>query len=228
MGTTTSGPAGPISDAGVSAASLVDDHASSAEPDLPPAAGVDRSARRQGIKYIGDLATFSFFWMLGLRHNDGAIAGLDRRARLSAAKAARGALTPDFSGDAGAWTPLPGTWKSIAGIAATTQPMAAQASVCQKIRTRTVSTTAPRVQNGSNSRRSRLNSSWGHGRLIMAGAGLQTALLLVRHNSIAQLIAAQLIAMRVLLLIVGISHVLPYHVPTAVDQPPSDALKVDS
>jgi len=211
MGTTTSGPAGPISDAGVSAASLVDDHASSAEPDLPPAPGVDRSARRQGIKYIGDLATVSFFWMLGLRHNDGAIAGLDRRARLSAAKAARGALTPDFSGDAGAWTPL-----------------AAGASVCQKIRTRTVSTTAPRVQNGSNSRRSRLNSSWGHGRLIMAGAGLQTALLLVRHNSIAQLIAAQLIAMRVLLLIVGISHVLPYHVPTAVDQPPSDALKVDS
>jgi hypothetical protein len=74
----------------------------------------------------------------------------------------------------------------------------------------------------------RIRESW----LIMAGAGLQTALLLWWHNSIAQLIAAQLIAMSVLLLIVGISHVLPYHglhhVPTAVDQPPSDALKVDS
>ena len=32
--------------------------------------------------YAGDLAVFSFFWMLGFSHNDGAIAGLSRGARL--------------------------------------------------------------------------------------------------------------------------------------------------
>ncbi|HYN73423.1 MAG TPA: serine hydrolase [Nakamurella sp.] len=41
--------------------------------------------------YIGDLATFSFFWMLGFSHNDGAIAGLDRRARLEWAAIGGGA-----------------------------------------------------------------------------------------------------------------------------------------
>jgi CubicO group peptidase (beta-lactamase class C family)/peptidoglycan/LPS O-acetylase OafA/YrhL len=32
--------------------------------------------------YVGDLACFSFFWLLGFSHSDGALAGLDRRARL--------------------------------------------------------------------------------------------------------------------------------------------------
>lgn len=41
--------------------------------------------------YAGDLACFSFFWMLGFSHSDGALAGLDRRARLEWAAIGAGA-----------------------------------------------------------------------------------------------------------------------------------------
>jgi CubicO group peptidase (beta-lactamase class C family)/peptidoglycan/LPS O-acetylase OafA/YrhL len=45
-------------------------------PDLAPAAF-------GSVKYyLGDLAAFSFFWMLGFSHNDGVIASLSRAARL--------------------------------------------------------------------------------------------------------------------------------------------------
>jgi len=50
MGTTTGDPAGLISDVGVSAASLVDDHASGAAPELRPEPAVDRSNHRQVMR----------------------------------------------------------------------------------------------------------------------------------------------------------------------------------
>jgi O-antigen/teichoic acid export membrane protein len=51
----------------------------------------------------------------------------------------------------------------------------------------------------------RLRESW----VILAGAGVQTCLLLLLHGSIAQLITAQLIAMSLLLIAVVASHFLP-------------------
>ncbi|MGS0684735.1 hypothetical protein ACVBEQ_06245 [Nakamurella sp. GG22] len=54
----------------------------------------------------------------------------------------------------------------------------------------------------------RLRECW----VILAGAVLQTSLLLMMHGSIAQLIAAQLLAMSLLLIAVVASHLLPARV----------------
>ena len=63
----------------------------------------------------------------------------------------------------------------------------------------------------------RIRESW----VVLAGAGLQVSLLLLWHNSIAQLIGAQLVAMSVLLAAVVISHFAPYH-SSALDRPEAD------
>jgi O-antigen/teichoic acid export membrane protein len=57
----------------------------------------------------------------------------------------------------------------------------------------------------------RIRESW----VILAGAALQTALLLGWHDSMHELIAVQLIAMSLLLLAVGTSHLLPPAKPGA-------------
>ncbi len=54
----------------------------------------------------------------------------------------------------------------------------------------------------------RLRQSW----VILAGAVLQTCLLLMMHGSMAQLIAAQLLAMSLLLIAVVAGHLLPARV----------------
>ncbi|HYN73425.1 MAG TPA: hypothetical protein VES60_13075 [Nakamurella sp.] len=73
----------------------------------------------------------------------------------------------------------------------------------------------------------RIRESW----VILAGAGLQVVLLLLWHNSIAQLIGAQLVAMSFLLAAVVISHFAPYHGSafgqSVADGPTSDTTKVD-
>jgi O-antigen/teichoic acid export membrane protein len=63
----------------------------------------------------------------------------------------------------------------------------------------------------------RIRESW----VVLAGAGLQIVLLLLWHNSIAQLIAAQLVTMSVLLVAVVISHFAPYR-GSALGQPVAD------
>ena len=63
----------------------------------------------------------------------------------------------------------------------------------------------------------RIRESW----VVLAGAGLQIVLLLLWHNSIAQLIAAQLVTMSVLLAAVVISHFAPYP-GSAPGQPVAD------
>jgi len=63
----------------------------------------------------------------------------------------------------------------------------------------------------------RIRESW----VVLAGAGLQIVLLLLWHNSIAQLIAAQLVTMSVLLAAVVISHFAPYR-GSAPGQPVAD------
>jgi len=73
----------------------------------------------------------------------------------------------------------------------------------------------------------RIRESW----VVLAGAGLQVALLLLWHNSIAQLIGAQLVAMSVLLAAVVISHFAPYHGSalgrSEAGNPTADVTKVD-
>jgi hypothetical protein len=72
--------------------------------------------------------------------------------------------------------------------------------------------------------------------VVLAGAGIQTTLLLVWHQSMAQLIAAQCVAMSLLLIAVTISHFLPTReavaVPAALDSslsqtPLSDVAQAD-
>ncbi len=53
----------------------------------------------------------------------------------------------------------------------------------------------------------RIRESW----IVLAGAVVQIVLLLLWHNSMAQLIGAQLVAMSLLLAAVVISHFAPYH-----------------
>ncbi len=73
----------------------------------------------------------------------------------------------------------------------------------------------------------RIRESW----VVLAGAGLQIVLLLLWHNSIAQLIGAQLVAMSFVLTAVVISHFAPYHGSAfgqaALDGPTADITKVD-
>jgi O-antigen/teichoic acid export membrane protein len=78
----------------------------------------------------------------------------------------------------------------------------------------------------------RIRESW----VVLAGAGIQTTLLLVWHQSMAQLIAAQCVAMSLLLIAVTISHFLPTReavaVPAALDSslsqtPLSDVAQAD-
>jgi len=73
----------------------------------------------------------------------------------------------------------------------------------------------------------RIRESW----VVLAGAGLQIVLLLLWHNSIAQLIGAQLVAMSIVLTAVVISHFAPYHGSAfgqaALDGPSADTTKVD-
>lgn len=73
----------------------------------------------------------------------------------------------------------------------------------------------------------RIRESW----VVLAGAGLQVSLLLVWHNSIAQLIGAQLVAMSLLLAAVVISHFAPYRgsalVRSVADGPSADITKVN-
>ncbi len=61
----------------------------------------------------------------------------------------------------------------------------------------------------------RIRESW----VIVAGAVVQTCLLLLMHGSMAQLIAAQLIAMSLLLIAVVTSHFLPAPAPSNADVP---------
>ena len=73
----------------------------------------------------------------------------------------------------------------------------------------------------------RIRESW----VVLAGAGVQIVLLLLWHNSIAQLIGAQLVAMSFVLTAVVISHFAPYHGSAfgqaALDGPTADITKVD-
>ena len=73
----------------------------------------------------------------------------------------------------------------------------------------------------------RIRESW----VVLAGAGLQFVLLLLWHNSMAQLIGAQLVAMSLLLAAVVISHFARYHGRAigqpAPDGPTTDITKVD-
>ena len=73
----------------------------------------------------------------------------------------------------------------------------------------------------------RIRESW----VVLAGAGLQIVLLLLWHNSMAQLIGAQLVAMSLLLAAVVISHFARYHGSafgqSVADGPISDTTKVD-
>ena len=67
----------------------------------------------------------------------------------------------------------------------------------------------------------RIRESW----VVLAGAGVQTALLLTFHHSMNQLIGAQLAAMSILLIAVTVSHFLPWRsteTPPAADLSPLD------
>ena len=73
----------------------------------------------------------------------------------------------------------------------------------------------------------RIRESW----LVVAGAGLQTVLLLCWHDSIATLVGAQLVAMAILVVAVAVSHLLPgrvapHRAPGAPAAEP-DSQKVD-
>lgn len=73
----------------------------------------------------------------------------------------------------------------------------------------------------------RIRESW----VVLAGAGVQTILLLIWHHSMAQLITAQLVAMSLLLIAVTISHFLPVRrtgtVPGPADSVPHETPRPD-
>jgi len=69
----------------------------------------------------------------------------------------------------------------------------------------------------------RIRESW----VVLAGAGVQVTLLLLWHDSMTQLIGAQLVAMSLLLTAVVISHLAPYR-GRAIDEPAPDAMTPDT